>query len=90
MNNNLFLIIIRKYATDTHPKLPMRDKIITRQFYLNKLGFHEIGNIDCDGYLMLRIDNIKIHFFEFKDIDPKENYGQVYIRVDDICAFLSH
>ena len=22
--------------------------------------------------------------FEFKDLDPKENYGQVYIRTDDI------
>ena len=36
---------------------------------------------------MLQKDNIEIHFFEFKEIDPKENYGQVYIRTDDINAF---
>lgn len=29
-------------------------------------------------------DNIQIHFFEFKELNPKENYGQVYIRTDDI------
>jgi len=29
-------------------------------------------------------DNIPIHFFEFKELDPKENYGQVYIQTDDI------
>ena len=70
--------------TDIHPKLPMRDKAITRDFYLNKLGFQEFGNADYDGYLMLQKDSIQIHFFEFKGLDSKENYGQVYIRTDDI------
>jgi hypothetical protein len=56
----------------------------TREFYVNKLGFKEFGNADYDGYLMLQKDNIQIHFFEFKALDPKENYGQVYIRMDDI------
>jgi hypothetical protein len=72
--------------TDINPKLPMRDKAITRDFYLNKLGFHEFGNADYDGYLMVQKDNIQIHFFEFKELDPKENYGQVYIRTDNIKA----
>ena len=27
--------------TDINPKLPMRNKAITRHFYLNKLGFQE-------------------------------------------------
>jgi len=70
--------------TDVHPKLPMRNKAITRDFYLNKLGFTEFGSADFDGYLMVEKDSIQIHFFEFKEIDPKENYGQVYIRTDDI------
>jgi catechol 2,3-dioxygenase-like lactoylglutathione lyase family enzyme len=70
--------------TDIHPKLPMRDKALTREFYLNKLGFREFGRADFDGYLMVQKDQIQIHFFEFKDIDPKENYGQVYIRTDKI------
>ena len=65
----------------------MRDKSATKDFYLNRLGFQEFGSIDYDGYLMLQKDNIQIHFFEFKALDPKENYGQVYIRTDDIDIF---
>jgi len=73
--------------TDIHPKLPMRDKKITRAFYINNLGFKEFGSADFEGYLMMEKDGIQIHFFEFKDLDPKENYGQVYIRVDLIENF---
>jgi catechol 2,3-dioxygenase-like lactoylglutathione lyase family enzyme len=70
--------------TEIHPKLPMRNKATTRDFYLHKLGFQLSGNEDFDGYLMVKKDNIQIHFFEFRDLDPKENYGQVYIRTDNI------
>ncbi len=70
--------------TNIHPKLPMRNKALTREYYLNKLNFVEFGKQDYEGYLMLQKDNIQIHFFEFKTLDPKENYGQVYIRTDDI------
>lgn len=51
---------------------------------MNKLGFQEFGNADYDGYLMVQKDKIEIHFFEFEELDPKENYGQVYIRTDAI------
>ena len=68
--------------TDINPKLPMRNKSATRHFYINQLGFREIG--DYEGYLMVQKDNIEIHFFEFKELDPKENYGQVYLRTNDI------
>ena len=73
--------------TDINPKLPMRDKNVTREFYINKLGFKEFGSADYDGYLMLEKDKIQTHFFEFKELDPKENYGQVYIRTDNIHSF---
>lgn len=69
--------------TNINPKIPMRDKTATKDFYLNKLGFQQFGG-DYDGYLMVQKDNIQIHFFEFQELDPKENYGQVYIRTDDI------
>ena len=68
---------------EINPRLPMRDKAATREFYITKLGFQQFG-ADYDGYLMVQRDNIQIHFFEFKELDPKENYGQVYIRTDDI------
>ena len=70
--------------TDIHPKLPMRDKAKTKEFYLNQLGFKEFGSADFEGYLMVEKDDIQIHFFEFKGLDPKENYGQIYIRTNDI------
>ena len=70
--------------TAINPKLPMRNKAVTKDFYLNKLNFQEFGSADYDGYLMVQKDNIQIHFFEFKELDPKENYGQVYIRTNNI------
>lgn len=70
--------------TDINPKLPMRNKEVTKDFYVNQLGFGLFGNVDYDGYLMVQKDNIQIHFFEFKELDPKQNYGQVYIRTNDI------
>ncbi len=69
---------------EIHPKLPMRDKAVTSEFYIDRLGFEPAGTEDYDGYLMLRKDNIEIHFFEFRELDPLQNYGQVYIRTDDI------
>ncbi|HSK12131.1 MAG TPA: VOC family protein [Phnomibacter sp.] len=68
--------------TAIHPKLPMRNKAATKQYYLDQLGFSEIS--DHGDYLLIRKDDIEIHFFEFRDLDPKENYGQVYIRTNDI------
>lgn len=61
----------------------MRNKATTKAFYIDKLGFEMFGG-DYEGYLMLEKDSIQIHFFEFKDLSPKENYGQVYIRTNDI------
>lgn len=62
----------------------MRDKAVTKDYYVNKLGFQLFSDNDFEGYLMVHKDNIQIHFFEFKDLNPKENYGQVYIRTNDI------
>jgi catechol 2,3-dioxygenase-like lactoylglutathione lyase family enzyme len=70
--------------TDINPKLPMRNKERTRDFYVNQLGFQIFGSNDHPGYLMVQKDAIQVHFFEFKELEPKENYGQVYIRTDDI------
>jgi hypothetical protein len=70
--------------TAINPKLPMRNKAATKDFYINKLGFQNVGSSDYDGYLMVKKDNIEIHFFEFKEIDHKENYSGVYIRTDNI------
>lgn len=70
--------------TNINPKLPMRNKTVTKDYCINKLGFKNVGSSDYDGYLMVEKDNIEIHFFEFKEIDAKENYSGVYIRTNDI------
>ena len=70
---------------DIIPKLPMRDPFKTKDYYVTQLGFELIG--DYGDYLLFRKEVIEIHFFEFKDLDPKENYGQVYIRLSGIDAF---
>ncbi len=70
--------------TNINPKLPMRNKAITRDYYVKKLGFQEFGSADFEGYLMVQKEGIQIHFFEFKELNPDENYGQVYIRTDAI------
>jgi len=73
--------------TAIHPKLPMRNKLATRDFYIKHLGFEEFGNADFSGYLMLQKDGLQIHFFEFPELNPDENYGQVYIRTNDIDEY---
>ncbi|MET0242068.1 MAG: VOC family protein [Flavitalea sp.] len=70
--------------TDINPRLPMRDKKITKEFYINQLGFELYDSGDYEDYLMLKKDNIQIHFFRFASLDPAENYGQVYIRTTNI------
>ncbi|WP_207534738.1 bleomycin resistance protein [Desertivirga arenae] len=69
---------------EIHPKLPMRNKEVTKDYYVRQLGFRLLGDRDFDGYLMVLKDNIQIHFFEYKDLEPGENYGQVYIRTNNI------
>ena len=67
-----------------HPKLPMRNKAATKDYYLAKLGFTEIGKTNYRDYLMVKLDEVEIHFFLYADLDPSTNYGQVYIRTDRI------
>ena len=69
---------------EIHPKLPMRNKTVTRNFYIEKLGFTDVGSTNFDDYLMLQKDTIQLHFFAFADLDPASNYGQVYIRTNNI------
>ncbi|MDG1573320.1 VOC family protein [Robiginitalea sp. M366] len=65
------------------PKLPMRNPAQTRAYY-EALGFALLG--EYPDYLMMGRGGVEIHFFAFKDLDPPENYGQVYIRTRGIDA----
>lgn len=68
--------------THIHPKLPMRKKDETKNYYVNKLGFKATS--DYGDYLILKKEKVEIHFFQYKELDPLKNYGQTYIRTEDI------
>lgn len=72
--------------TAIHPKLPMRDKSVTRNYYVQQLGFKTWGQADHAGYLMLEKDGLQLHFFLHPDLNPLDNDGQVYLRTDAIEA----
>lgn len=76
--------------TSVHPKLPMRDREATRAYYVDKLGFRLVGDTEYPDYLMVEKEHIQLHFFLFRELEPKENYGQVYIRTDDIDGLYRH
>ncbi len=75
--------------TAVNPKLPMRNKALTREFYIDLLGFQEFGDPGFDAYLMVQKEAVQLHFFEHKTLDPLENYGQVYIRTNAIDELYS-
>ena len=68
--------------TSIIPKLPMRNMALTKAYYLTQLNFFELG--DYGDYLIVGKDQIEIHLFEFKRLDPNINYGQAYIRTNNI------
>ncbi|MCE2777932.1 MAG: VOC family protein [Algoriphagus sp.] len=67
-----------------HPKLPMRNKALTRAYYVEHLGFQLVGTKDYPEYLMIQKDAIELHFFLFPGLDPLQNYGQIYLRTEAI------
>lgn len=73
--------------TQIHPKLPMRNKAITKAYYTQQLGFVDISAHDYEGYLIVKRDQVEIHFFEFKELDSLENYSGTYIRTNEIEKF---
>ena len=67
--------------TNIHPKLPMRNKSITKNFYINKLGFKNIGSSDFQCYLMIQKDNIEIHFFGLRSLNSKKWISILSFRI---------
>ena len=64
------------------PKLPMRQKVQTLDFYIQQLGFELLA--DYGDYVLVKKEQVELHFFQYKDLDPATNYGQVYIRTNNI------
>lgn len=79
--NPEFAVKYIQMLTQIHPKLPMRNKENTKTYY-QQLGF--VISADYGDYLIIQKDSIEIHFFAFAELNPLTNYGQVYIRTNDI------
>lgn len=76
-----------KMLTKIHPKLPMRNKAITKAYYTQQLRFDDVSAQDYEGYLIIKRDQVEIHFFEFKELDTLKNYSGTYIRTSEIENF---
>lgn len=71
-----------------HPKLPFLNSEVTLGYYVNQLGFELVA--DFGNYLIVKKDQIEIHFFKFQELSPADNYGQVYIRTENIDALYTN
>lgn len=60
------------------PKLPMHHRKEAEKFY-RILGFETLPG-SLQHYLMMRNGALEIHFFEHRDLECDQNYGQIYIR----------
>jgi catechol 2,3-dioxygenase-like lactoylglutathione lyase family enzyme len=71
----------------TIPILASRDVDETAAFY-RQLGFEVVARYDQFGppYLLLRRDDVELHFAEDANVDPAHNDGSCYLRLDDAQA----
>lgn len=70
------------------PILPCVDFEVMRAFY-ERLGFEVVywepspGRPE-EGYAIFRRDDIRLHFFGYPSLAPKDNYAGAYILTDDV------
>lgn len=65
--------------TTVIPKLPFIDKQRTIDFY-TKLEFSILS--DYGDYLLLKNDNVELHFFSFPSLIPEKSDFMIYLKVD--------
>jgi hypothetical protein len=69
--------------TNVIPKLPMRNKQLTREYY-SRLGWTCGDATDYPNYLIMEWGSFELHFFLHAELNPMNNDGQVYIRTNEI------
>ena len=69
--------------------LPSRDFDETAAFYA-KIGFEETGRWTGNGYLILKMENVEVHFFEHPDHKIETGYHAAYIRSSDVNKLSAH
>lgn len=66
------------------PIMPSRDFDRTAAFY-GDLGFAVGGRYGNDGYLILRRDEVELHFFRYPAHEPETSDHGAYLRVADVA-----
>lgn len=61
------------------PKLPFIEKQKTITFYA-KLGFSVLS--DYGDYLLLKNNNVELHFFSLPTLIPEKSDFMIYLRID--------
>ena len=74
--------------TDINPKLPMRDKAITKNYYLKNLSFKELG--DYDEYLIVGKDNIELLFLCLRNSIQKKTMAVFISELMLLTTFTNH
>ena len=69
--------------------LPNRNLDQTAAFY-TRLEFAETGRWSGNGYLILSMDSVEVHFFEAENHDPSRSDHAIYIRTDDVDGLSAH
>lgn len=69
--------------------LPSRDFDQTSEFY-GKIGFEETGRWPNHGYMILRMDEIEVHFFGHSEHVPRTSDHGAYIRTTDVNTLSNH
>jgi catechol 2,3-dioxygenase-like lactoylglutathione lyase family enzyme len=69
---------------ETIPILAARDIAETSGYY-ERLGFAVVNLYEGFGapYLVVRRDDVELHFVHSPDTDPKESHGACYLRLAD-------
>jgi catechol 2,3-dioxygenase-like lactoylglutathione lyase family enzyme len=72
---------------ETIPILAARDMAETTDFY-GQLGFAVVRLYDAFGppYLLLRRDDVELHFVHSPETDPTESDAGCYLRLEDAQA----
>lgn len=68
--------------TSVIPRLPAGNIEMTKQFYLQKLGFDFIA--EYPDYLLVKKDEVELHFYLDINVNPRTTDKMIYIRVTDI------
>ncbi len=63
------------------PRLPAINLWETREFFEKQLKFITVNQYP--DYLVMKKEEVELHFFHFPDLDPLTNYSMVYLRLSE-------